>query len=78
MLFRSLDAETERLIQDNLNQILNQQTTFIIAHRLSTVRNADLILVLDQGVLIESGTHENLMKKRGQYYALNQQQLTIA
>ena len=74
----SLDAETERLIQDNLNQILNQQTTFIIAHRLSTVRNADLILVLDQGVLIESGTHESLMKKRGQYYALNQQQLTIA
>ncbi len=73
----SLDAETERLIQDNLNQILNQQTTFIIAHRLSTVRNADLILVLDQGVLIESGTHETLMKKRGQYYALNQQQLTI-
>ena len=74
----SLDAETERLIQDNLNQILNQQTTFIIAHRLSTVRNADLILVLDQGVLVESGTHESLMKKRGQYYALNQQQLTIA
>ena len=74
----SLDAETERLIQENLSQILNQQTTFIIAHRLSTVRNADLILVLDQGVLIESGTHESLMKKRGQYYALNQQQLTIA
>ena len=74
----SLDAETERLIQENLNQILNQQTTFIIAHRLSTVRNADLILVLDQGLLIESGTHESLMKKRGQYYALNQQQLTIA
>jgi HlyB family type I secretion system ABC transporter len=73
----SLDAETERLIQDNFNRISHQQTTLIIAHRLSTVRNADLILVLDQGVLIESGTHEALMKKRGQYYALNQQQLTI-
>ncbi len=73
----SLDAETERLIQENFNQISHQQTTLIIAHRLSTVRNADLILVLDQGVLIESGTHESLMKKRGQYYALNQQQLTI-
>ena len=74
----SLDAETERLIQVHLGEILNRQTTFIIAHRLSTVRNADLILVLDQGVLIESGTHISLMNRKGQYYALNQQQLTIA
>jgi HlyB family type I secretion system ABC transporter len=72
----SLDAETERLIQTNLSAVLSRQTTFIIAHRLSTIRNADLILVLDQGVLVESGTHDALMAKRGQYYYLNQQQLT--
>jgi len=46
-----------------------------IAHRLSTVRNADLILVLDQGVLVESGTHDELITKKGHYYYLNQQQL---
>jgi ATP-binding cassette subfamily B protein len=50
----------------------------VIAHRLSTVRNADLILVLDQGVLIESGTHVELMAKRGHYFYLNQQQLDVA
>lgn len=72
----NLDAESERIIQNNLNTILNNQTTLIIAHRLSTVRNADLILVMDQGLLVESGTHQELMKKKGQYYYLNQQQLT--
>ncbi|MEM8779798.1 MAG: peptidase domain-containing ABC transporter [Cyanobacteria bacterium P01_G01_bin.49] len=70
-----LDAESERIIQTNLNSILSHQTTLIIAHRLSTVRKADLILVLDKGVLIESGTHETLMTKRGHYHYLNQQQL---
>jgi ATP-binding cassette subfamily B protein len=74
----SLDAETERIIQTNLGEILHQQTSFIIAHRLSTVRNANLILVLDQGVLVESGTHDELMQKRGRYYYLNQQQLLSA
>ena len=49
----------------------------MIAHRLSTVRNADLILVLDRGVLVESGTHAELMVKRGQYFYLNQQQLAF-
>ncbi|GAB4194962.1 MAG: hypothetical protein Fur006_41050 [Coleofasciculaceae cyanobacterium] len=72
-----LDAESERIIQNNLNTILQGRTTLIIAHRLSTVRNADLILVLDRGILVESGTHEELMRKRGQYFYLNQQQLTI-
>ncbi|MGK7897250.1 MAG: peptidase domain-containing ABC transporter [Xenococcus sp. (in: cyanobacteria)] len=72
----NLDAESERIIQNNLNTILNNQTTLIIAHRLSTVRNADLILVMDQGLLVESGTHSELMEKKGQYYYLNQQQLT--
>jgi ATP-binding cassette subfamily B protein len=70
----SLDAESERIIQTNLNKIVEGRTTLIIAHRLSTVRNADLILVLDRGVLVESGTHDQLMAKRGHYFYLNQQQ----
>jgi ATP-binding cassette subfamily B protein len=73
-----LDAESERIIQNNLNTILKGRTTLVIAHRLSTVRNADLILVLDKGVLIENGTHNELMAKRGHYYYLNQQQLDDA
>ncbi|MGD1805607.1 peptidase domain-containing ABC transporter [Dapis sp. BLCC M126] len=73
-----LDAESERIIQTNFNQILKDRTTLIIAHRLSTVRQADLILVLDKGVLIEQGKHEELMAKRGHYYYLNQQQLSVA
>ena len=72
----SLDAESERIIQTNLNTILQDRTTLVIAHRLSTVRSADLILVLDRGVLVESGTHSELMAKRGHYFYLNQQQLT--
>jgi ATP-binding cassette subfamily B protein len=72
----NLDAESERILQTNLNTILKQQTTLVIAHRLSTVRNADLILVLDYGKLIEQGTHDQLMSAQGHYYYLNQQQLT--
>jgi ATP-binding cassette, subfamily B, bacterial HlyB/CyaB len=72
----SLDTESERIIQDNLEKIRRNRSTIIIAHRLSTVQNADLILVLDKGVLIESGNHRELMAKRGQYYHLNQQQMT--
>ncbi|MDY6900483.1 MAG: peptidase domain-containing ABC transporter, partial [Cyanobacteriota bacterium] len=72
----SLDAESERIIQNNLKTILKGRTSLIIAHRLSTVRNADLLLVLDQGVLVESGTHDELIAKKGHYYYLNQQQLS--
>ncbi len=71
----SLDTESERIIQNNLEKIRRNRSTIIIAHRLSTVQNADLILVLDKGVLIESGSHQQLMAKRGQYYYLNQQQI---
>ncbi len=74
----NLDAESERIIQNNLKTILTGRTSLIIAHRLSTVRNADLILVLDRGVLIESGTHDELIAKKGHYYYLNQQQLPQA
>lgn len=71
-----LDAESERIIQNNLKTILKERTSIIIAHRLSTVRNADLILVLDRGLLVESGTHDELIAKKGHYYYLNQQQLS--
>ncbi|MTJ51287.1 ATP-binding cassette domain-containing protein [Anabaena sp. UHCC 0253] len=70
-----LDAESERIIQKNLKKILQGRTSVIIAHRLSTVRHADLILVLDRGVLVESGTHDELINKKGHYFYLNQQQL---
>ncbi|MBD2443298.1 peptidase domain-containing ABC transporter [Dolichospermum sp. FACHB-1091] len=70
-----LDSESERIIQNNLKKILKGRTSIIIAHRLSTVRHADLILVLDRGVLVESGTHDELITKKGHYFYLNQQQL---
>ncbi|WP_017652218.1 ABC transporter transmembrane domain-containing protein [Fortiea contorta] len=73
-----LDPESERIIQNNLKKILQGRTSVIIAHRLSTVRNADLILVLDRGLLVESGTHEQLINKKGHYFYLNQQQLAPA
>ncbi len=71
----ALDVESERAIQNNLDNILRDRTTIIIAHRLSTVRNADLIVVLDQGVVMETGNHQSLMEKQGLYYYLNSQQL---
>ncbi|MEA5536361.1 peptidase domain-containing ABC transporter [Crocosphaera sp. XPORK-15E] len=70
-----LDSESERLIQTNLETLLRDRTSIVIAHRLSTVRRADLILVLDQGVLVEKGTHDQLIAKQGTYFYLNQQQL---
>lgn len=73
----SLDTESERRFQQNLAQISRDRTTFIIAHRLSTVRNADCILVLDRGILVEQGTHHQLMQQQGLYYTLAQQQLDL-
>ncbi|MEM9482770.1 MAG: peptidase domain-containing ABC transporter [Cyanobacteria bacterium P01_F01_bin.116] len=73
----SLDTESERRFQQNLTQISRDRTTFIIAHRLSTVRNANQILVLDHGVLVEQGTHGELMAAEGLYHHLAQQQLDL-
>jgi subfamily B ATP-binding cassette protein HlyB/CyaB len=73
----SLDTESERRFQRNLAQISRDRTTFIIAHRLSTVRNAHTILVFDKGVLVEHGNHEELMALQGLYHSLAQQQLDI-
>lgn len=66
----SIDAETERLVQEGLTTLLRGRTAFIIAHRLSTVKHADRIIVLDQGCLVESGTHAELLQQRGLYYRL--------
>ncbi|MCU0549654.1 MAG: ABC transporter transmembrane domain-containing protein [Leptolyngbya sp. Prado105] len=74
----SLDTESERRFQHNLSRISRGRTTFIIAHRLSTVRHADRILVLDKGVLVEQGTHEQLLQQQRLYHHLIQQQLALA
>ena len=71
----ALDSESERAIQQNLDQILKDRTTLIIAHRLSTVRNADGIIVMDRGAIVEQGNHYSLMRDKGMYYYLNSQQL---
>jgi len=71
----ALDTESESAIQKNLNQILKDRTTLIIAHRLSTVRNADVIVVMDRGTVREIGNHYSLMAQKGIYYYLNSQQL---
>ncbi|NJR52205.1 MAG: ATP-binding cassette domain-containing protein, partial [Leptolyngbyaceae cyanobacterium CSU_1_3] len=73
----SLDTESERRFQQNLARISRGRTIVIIAHRLSTVRNADRILVLDQGVLVEQGSHDQLIALQGLYYHLAQQQLDL-
>lgn len=66
----SIDTETEQLIQDAITKVLENRTSFIVAHRLSTIRNADRILVIRGGKITESGTHRELLKQRGYYYNL--------
>lgn len=66
----SIDTRTERLVQEGMDRLMKGRTTFVIAHRLSTVRNADCIMVLEQGRIIERGTHDQLMEEQGRYYQL--------
>lgn len=70
----NIDTRSEILIQQGLDQLMQGRTSLIIAHRLSTVRNADLILVLEHGQIIERGNHEELIRLKGKYYALNRKQ----
>lgn len=66
----SVDTRTEKLIEKGMDQLMKDRTTFVIAHRLSTVRNADKIIVLEKGMIIEEGTHEELLGLKGRYYQL--------
>ena len=70
----ALDYETERKVCDNLLSNLNDRTVFFITHRLSTIRQADMIVMLHQGAVVEVGTHDDLINLRGRYYALYRQQ----
>lgn len=66
----SIDTRTEKLVQGGMDHLMNWRTTFVIAHRLSTVKNSDEILVLDHGAIIERGSHQELIAKKGTYYQL--------
>ena len=66
----SIDTRTERLVQDGMDKLMHGRTTFVIAHRLSTVRNSDCIMVLEQGRIIERGSHDKLIEEQGRYYQL--------
>jgi len=73
----ALDAKNERIIMQNLDKFFEDRTVIVIAHRLSTVKNADKILVMDEGRIIESGTHQELLEHRGVYYNLISNQLEL-
>ena len=66
----ALDTESERLVQDALERLMKTRTTVAIAHRLSTIKNCDKIMYIDQGGIVECGTHEELLAKKGYYYRL--------
>ena len=66
----SIDTRTEKLIEKGMDRLMESRTVFVIAHRLSTVRNSDAIMVLDHGQIIERGSHDELLEKKGRYYQL--------
>ena len=74
----SIDTRTEKLIAEGMDKLMEGRTTFVIAHRLSTVRDANAIMVLEEGEIIERGDHKDLMEQKGRYYALNTGQMELA
>lgn len=73
----SIDTRTELQIQDAFDEMMKGRTTFIVAHRLSTIKNADMILVMDKGRIVEQGTHQELLEKDGYYYKLYNSQFNL-
>lgn len=73
----SLDANNEKIIVNNLNTFLKNKTAIVIAHRLSTVKNADQIVVLEKGTIVEIGTHDELLNRGGVYFNLVKNQLAL-
>jgi ATP-binding cassette subfamily B protein len=73
----ALDTNNERVIMDNLQRFFKGRTSVVIAHRLSTVKNADQIVVLEKGEIVEIGTHHELTRKQGAYYQLVKNQLEL-
>lgn len=72
-----MDAENEKIIHDNLQSFFKGKTVIIIAHRLSTVKNADQIIVIKKGKIVETGNHQELVKTKGEYYNLVRNQLEL-
>ena len=73
----SIDTRTELQIQEAFDTMMEGRTTFIVAHRLSTIKNADIILVMDKGRILEQGTHQELLRKKGYYYNLYNSQFNL-
>ena len=64
----SIDTRTEKIVQEGMDRLMHGRTTFVIAHRLSTIKNSDCIMVLEQGRIIERGSHDDLIEEQGRYY----------